>query len=258
MVAHVSSSFTSHTCSSHFSCSVWSSDTLPLTHLQGVHRFVYSTEGDRLYAVQRAEFYNALRPQVEQLKQLHPSRSLAAGAFMMWKQQFPNVPNSTDGQTVGAGRTILSPQLREQQKIGGTTVPTSTPQFGSHFCVVTYGDSSSFLAVENLIGSVHTWDHSVRIVVYDIGFTQEQIGWLQCVDNLEIRPFEFRDAPEHVGRIAQYAYRPLMLYDALQHADAALMLEPSMELRQSLRPIVQLMEQNGYFISGAKDAPRCA
>lgn len=45
----------------------------------------------------------------------------------------------------------------------------------------------------------------------------------------------------------QYYFKPLLIYDALQHASSVLCLDAGQELRQDLRSIKALLQRDGYF-----------
>lgn len=48
----------------------------------------------------------------------------------------------------------------------------------------------------------------------------------------------------------QYYFKPLLVYDALQHASSVLCLDSGIELRQSLRSIKLHLARDGYFLAG--------
>jgi hypothetical protein len=50
-----------------------------------------------------------------------------------------------------------------------------------------------------------------------------------------------------VTNLFQYYFKPLLIYDALQHASSVLCLDAGQEVRQDLRSIKRLLQRDGYF-----------
>ena len=69
-----------------------------------------------------------------------------------------------------------------------------------------------------------------------------------------MRPFFFFPrcffSRSSVKNLFQYYFKPLLVYDALQHASSVLCLDSGIELRQSLRSIKAHLRQDGYFLAG--------
>jgi len=126
---------------------------------------------------------------------------------------------------------------------------SSRDLLGDSFTVVSYASELYYPRVLNLLGSLHVWEPQQRIVVYDLGMSQSQLSAMQCMHNVDVRPFNFSAYPAHVRNLFQYAFKPLLVYDALQHASAVMILDSGIEVRAPLRSIKQHLRQHGHFFA---------
>ena len=73
-----------------------------------------------------------------------------------------------------------------------------------------------FDRLENLVGSVHFFEPDMKIVVYDLGLTGKQREAVRCWANTELRVFRFDHYPPHFRTLANFAWKPLVLLEALE------------------------------------------
>ena len=162
-----------------------------------------------------------------------------------------NLPPLRDSDSdSSAGAATPSPSGPASGSGSGASTGLGPYNLGPSFQLVTFASAVYYTRLLNLIGSVHLWEPTLRLVVYDLGFTQPQVLELQCIQNLEVRPFNFTAYPPHVKNLFQYYFKPLLVYDALQHASSVLCLDSGIELRQSLRSIKVHLARDGYFLAG--------
>eukprot|EP00053_Salpingoeca_punica_P014842 m.135123 g.135123 ORF g.135123 m.135123 type:complete len:422 (+) comp16553_c0_seq6:1566-2831(+) len=120
--------------------------------------------------------------------------------------------------------------------------------FEKDFVIVTYGSAQYFERVSNLVGSIHYWEPGQKVLLYDLGLSQDQLDQVACWANVEVRQFNFSAVPLHVRNLYTYAWKPLVIQEALQMHAAVLVLDGGAELRQSLAPIKErLLAQGGFF-----------
>ena len=121
------------------------------------------------------------------------------------------------------------------------------------FVVVTAASSSYFDRLHNFVGSIHFWEPSQRLVVYDLGLTPQQTAAIGCWHNVELRPFQFHLYPQHVRNLYNYAWKPLMLEQAfaLPHVSAVLLLDSGTELRapHAFSDIKRSLMERGYWFA---------
>ena len=122
----------------------------------------------------------------------------------------------------------------------------STREF-PHFTVVTYAVEHNFAELENLIGSLHAFSPGVPLAIYDLGLSKPQTEQLWCMRDVIVIPFDFQKYPPHVEDIRNFAFRPILSRDALNHFQKVLVLDPGFELRNSLDNTFDIIETVGYF-----------
>lgn len=230
------------------------------------------------YAGMRQQLADALS--AEAAWPQHESGSLAATTLPHWQMQLPPMPakNALISPPLNAARTL--PPYKKPAELG--TPAAQTYSLGSTFRMVTWSGSASFARLQNLLGSVALWEPSQRVVVYDIGLSQAQLIQLQCTDNVLVRPFDFDAVDAHihaasfsspatdaassshpapppplsaVRNLEQGQFKALLLWDALQHASAVLLVEAHMELRQPLAGVQALLRRDGALMVGVRTPP---
>ena len=226
------------------SCLLWT----PLGY-QGYHASNLPPHVE-IYAKRMWAEYDARLPQDAYAMTQHPSNSLALAKLKTWRMIPPPMPELAEDLPVSPpndAQGSLLPPIPVSPSYDG-----SVPNYplGDSFQIVTFASSVYYERVLNLIGSAHVWEPTQRLVIYDLGFTQSQVLELQCVENIELRPFNFSTYPKHVRNLFQYYFKPLLVYDALQHADSVLCLDSGVEIRQQLHGIKYLLERDGYFLAG--------
>ena len=70
-----------------------------------------------------------------------------------------------------------------------------------------------------------------KVLVYDLGFSQEQLASMLCWLNVDVRRFRYEDYPPHVLDVRNYAFKALILAEALKEAPAVLWIDSGLELR---------------------------
>ena len=200
----------------------------PMDRLQGLHQSQRDADGDAYAAlmdVHAAALHAKEAPLVDAAT--NPTRSVAAALLPAWQMQVPPPPPARLDEPVSPplnAQGLILPRLAVAPEpppfahtlpldtaaviSGANSVAVATgssPPFyplGPSFVVVTYVSSLYFPRLLNLLGSIHTWEPTQRVVVYDLGCSQEQIVQMQCMDNIEVRPFNFSAFPVFGQRIA--------------------------------------------------------
>ena len=108
--------------------------------------------------------------------------------------------------------------------------------------------------LENLVGSLHFWEPSSTIVVYDLGFTPESrskvLGW-RDVELRDLAPAVTRvlnETPPHTLQASSYAFKALVIQDALLTAPSVLWIDANCELRRPLDEVFYLLQEQGHFL----------
>ena len=121
------------------------------------------------------------------------------------------------------------------------------------FVLVTAASSSYFDRLQNFIGSVHFFEPSAQLLVYDLSLTPKQRNALECMQSMTVVDFPFDLYPRHVRNLYNYAWKLLMLELAFNTttAEAVLLLDSGVELRRpfALSDIKRQMVERGYWLA---------
>jgi len=108
--------------------------------------------------------------------------------------------------------------------------------------------------LDNLVGSLHFWEPNTSIVVYDLGFTpasrSKVLSWL----NVELRDLApavqrvLNETPPHTLQASSYAFKALVIQDALRTARSVLWIDANCELRRPLDEVFYLLQEQGHFL----------
>ena len=134
----------------------------------------------------------------------------------------------------------------------------------STLLAVTAADAAYFDRLRNLVGSIHIWEPSMCIEVYDLGMSRWQLEQLAAFANVHIRKLGFDVLPGHVSHVPIFAWKPVAMRDSLRRlsmfrakiwaqnnftlpALGIFYTDPSIEYRQSIGKIKAKIASNGYF-----------
>jgi len=125
-----------------------------------------------------------------------------------------------------------------------------------YFC--TAADTEHFNYLLNLIGSIHKhhFHDTEEIAVFNLGFTKEQIKQLKQIEKVGLYEVErthpdllthFKVRPE--GRTARgwYAWKPVVIKQALDMFPYVIYMDSGMSVRQSFDSLFEHIKENGYF-----------
>ncbi|GLC35038.1 exostoses (multiple)-like 2 [Pleodorina starrii] len=118
------------------------------------------------------------------------------------------------------------------------------------------GCTMSFMdRLENLVGSLQYWEPHTPIVLYDLGFTSEQLATLRCWRNVQVVRFPYEDYPPHVREISTYAFKPLVFQHALQRYPVMMWIDCGLEVRGPLDSLREVLSRNGHVSAQQSDTP---
>ena len=115
--------------------------------------------------------------------------------------------------------------------------------------------------LQNLVGSIHFWEKGVgSIVFYDLGLTEESLSEIKSWKNVVVRPIpdrvelsndEIIGTPDHVKDAAKYAFKPIVIWDALRRTGtngAVFWIDAGTEIRKPLHEFREQLYTNGHFL----------
>ncbi len=84
--------------------------------------------------------------------------------------------------------------------------------------------------------------------MYDIGLTQEQLAEAGTWMNVEIRKFDFSKYPQHFRNLKNYAWKPVIMFDALTRDGKWILYQDAgQEFRRTIGEVEELIKKDGYF-----------
>ena len=81
---------------------------------------------------------------------------------------------------------------------------------------VTAADTKYFDRLRNLIGSIHVWEPSMCIEVYDLGLSPRELQLLGKFARVHVRQLRWDALPSHLRDINMFAWKPLAMYDSIR------------------------------------------
>ena len=98
--------------------------------------------------------------------------------------------------------------------------------------IVTAADSRYFIGLANLVGSVHYWSSATEIVIYDLGLDHRQLDEVGRWRNVrQVGGFLDREIPDHCRKLRLYAWKPLVIEDAIRQHESVLWVDAGSDLR---------------------------
>ncbi|KAG2393254.1 hypothetical protein C9374_006785 [Naegleria lovaniensis] len=85
------------------------------------------------------------------------------------------------------------------------------------------------------------------ILVYDLGLSQEQREKVNSWKNVQLIPLNFNVLPQHFRDLKTFAWKPLVMYLALQQFSSIIFLDSGVELWNRLDRIEDILLTKGYF-----------
>lgn len=97
----------------------------------------------------------------------------------------------------------------------------------SNFTFITGSSSNHFKESKDLIASIQKVFPHKKIYYYDLGLNNGQIKQMESWCNVVYRNFNLKPYPGHVQNLHSYAFKPLIIYEAIQEFDAILWVDAS-------------------------------
>ncbi|KXZ54237.1 hypothetical protein GPECTOR_5g328 [Gonium pectorale] len=124
---------------------------------------------------------------------------------------------------------------------------------------VVTGCSATFVdRLENLVGSLQYWAPGAALVVYDLGFSSEQLAEMRCWSGVELRRFPWESFPSHVRELTTYAFKPLtyrLALEAVPPGQAILWIDCGLEVRAPLTPLLATLAARGHVGAQQSTSP---
>ncbi len=120
--------------------------------------------------------------------------------------------------------------------------------------IVSAANEAYFSGLLNLVGSMHYWSPESQIIIYDLGLTDSQLREIAHWRNAHlVQNFFGNEIPAHCKQLKLYAWKPVILLDAIQQNEAILWLDAGSDIRASIEPIKISLETEGHFFVQGQD-----
>ncbi len=124
--------------------------------------------------------------------------------------------------------------------------------------ICTAGNSAYFPHLLNLIGSIHKidFDNLQEIMVFDLGLTNQEIQNINSIQKTHVYKvkktdpsiLDFMYAPQGYRSLGWFAWKPVVIKQALDRHERVLWLDAGNTVLKSLMPIFECIDEFGYFI----------
>ena len=126
------------------------------------------------------------------------------------------------------------------------------------FVFVTSCDSSRFLELENLIGSIHTHAPMYTVLVYDLGLSGIQLLILDTYWGVRaVRPIwsrYFNGTQQQLDSFKSFGSRAVVMLDALASHERIIYLDAGIELIDDPFSVEKELDKQGYLYLGKEDS----
>ena len=123
---------------------------------------------------------------------------------------------------------------------------SSSESMTANIKIVTGANSGYFKQLKNLVGSIHVWEPSLSMYIYDLGLSTEEKSKISKWKNCHIRSLTTR-VPEHVYDISTYAFKIFIIQDMLLQFANILYIDSGIVLLRPLDIVSEQLHRNGYF-----------
>lgn len=133
-----------------------------------------------------------------------------------------------------------------------TSVEFKVTERESKTVIVTAASRKYFIErrLQNLIGSIHYWEPDRLIHVVSLDLDPFSIQEISRWKNVVVTSFNFTAYPSHVENFrTTYAFKPLVIAEALNIYDEILWLDANMEIRRPLDDFEDIFIRKGYFFT---------
>ncbi|XP_013421930.1 uncharacterized protein LOC106181926 isoform X1 [Lingula anatina] len=119
--------------------------------------------------------------------------------------------------------------------------------------IVTASNKKFYKALVNFVGSVHFWEPSTNLVIYDLGLRESQREFIQTWCRTELLKFDFKSFPPHFATVDQFAWKPIIIREAVRRFGVILWSDAGSDIRGPLTKIREYLHLDKYFFVQGQD-----
>ena len=113
--------------------------------------------------------------------------------------------------------------------------------------VVTAASSAFMERLRNFVGSVHYWEPYLNLTIYDLGLAEADLIEISQWKRVQVLSFPFDQYPVHVSLLYNFAWKIVMLHEALKIYPRFIYFDSGMEIRRPLTDVQYYMNKDGYY-----------
>ena len=149
-----------------------------------------------------------------------------------------------DKRTTITAQTILRTQTFAKKSIAmqnKAALPRLVP--------VTAISSNHFQELTDHITNLPRFFGGAKLVLFDLGLTEEQVQAIRKMSLVEYRKFDFLKYPPHIANLINYAWKILIIQEALAEFEAIMWMDASVMLTATYLPAIDQMvkEKSGFL-----------
>lgn len=149
---------------------------------------------------------------------------------------------SFDNSTLAVVRRVLRDQTFKRKPI--ESIDAKTPFFDL-VAPVTACSSNHYGEFKPHIEDFRKNFPGKKCFFYDLGLSDEQINEVKNMPDLEYRKFDFSAYPEHVHKLTNYAWKPLIIQEMLSEFDGTMWFDSSVKFLGNLtNNVIELMSRH--------------
>ncbi|KAK3088812.1 hypothetical protein FSP39_024056 [Pinctada imbricata] len=121
--------------------------------------------------------------------------------------------------------------------------------------IVTASSSDHFYETQALLWSINArlrpLFHNIKVVLYDIGFTESESQRMRDNCGCEVRKFDFDSFPEHVRDAKTYAWKPLVILEAIYEFEFIVWVDASIRFkgyRSDWKKLLEKARETGILL----------
>jgi hypothetical protein len=130
-------------------------------------------------------------------------------------------------------------------------------KFSNDMMIISGSDIGYFDALENFAASLQFWSPRSRLVVYNLGMSDEQIGRVEKWPN--VHRIHWKDGiprsyPPHVQDLKNYAWKSIAVNESVHEYKSIFWLDAGATFTGPLDPIQDILHRDGIFLVKGQDA----
>ena len=114
-------------------------------------------------------------------------------------------------------------------------IKTTGEEYLRSLVIVSGISTNHFIEIQDMIGSIHYFLPSTRIIIFDLGLNDDQIQELKTFENVQLRKHNYEAYPQFKGPgLGCYAFKPQIIHEVLKEHEIVFWMDSSIRLIQPL------------------------